>query len=213
MKFMKRLSVIISLALVVTIGGVFAAWNYSNGTATGITTTRELDMASITTTVEKGKITANSEGMTLIVDDESDVAGVLNPVAFKAMLRGAGSINITFTPDSSAEPTVQTNGIHMIATVTVSKDADATQWTADDNEQTLVDILAPNEEVDPETGKAKNVIDLGTTKTAEISADKIIKALLFCGGKPVILDTYQKNQEFKTAMSKYTINITISEAV
>ncbi|MBQ7236428.1 MAG: hypothetical protein IJX03_04665 [Clostridia bacterium] len=60
MKFMKKLSVIISLALVITIGGVFAAWNYSNGTATGITTTRALDMASITTTVEKGKITANS---------------------------------------------------------------------------------------------------------------------------------------------------------
>ena len=207
MKFMKRLSVIISLALVVTIGGVFAAWNYSNGTATGITTTRELDMASITTTVEKGKITANSEGMTLIVDDETDVAGVQNPVAFKAMLRGAGSINITFAPDSSAEPTVKNHGIHMIATVTVSKDADATQWTADDADKTLVDILAPNTE-----GNA-NVIDLGTTKTAEISADAIINALLFCGGKPVILDTYQKNQEFKVAMSKYTINITISEAV
>ena len=211
MKFMKRLSVIISLALVVTIGGVFAAWNYSNGTATGITTTRELDMASITTTVEKGKITANSEGMTLIVDDETDVAGVQNPVAFKAMLRGAGSINITFTPDSSAEPTVKNNGIHMIATVTVTKDADATQWKADDAvddaDKTLVDILAPNTE-----GNA-NVIDLGTTKTAEISADAIINALLFCGGKPVILDTYQKNQEFKVAMSKYTINITISEAV
>lgn len=206
MKFMKRLSVIISLALVVTIGGVFAAWNYSNGTATGITTTRELDMASITTTVEKGKITANSEGMTLIVDDESDVAGVENPVAFKAMLRGAGSINITFTPDSSAEPTVQNSGIHMIATVTVSQDADATQWTADDVDNTLVDILAPN------TEGGANVIDLGTTKSAEILADTIISALLFCGGKPVILDTYQKNQEFKAAMSKYTINITISEA-
>ncbi|MBE5734495.1 MAG: hypothetical protein E7347_05555 [Clostridiales bacterium] len=174
-------------------------------------------MASITTTVEKGKITANSEGMTLIVDDESDVAGVQNPVAFKAMLRGAGSINITFSPDSSAEPTVQNNGIHMIATVTVSKDADATQWKADDavndEDKTLVDILAPNEAIDPETEKPSNVIDLGTTKSAVISAEKIINALLFCGGKPVILDTYQKNQEFKAAMSKYTINITISEAV
>ena len=129
--------------------------------------------------------------MTLIVDDESDVAGVQNPVAFKAILRGAGSINITFTPDSSAEPTVQNNGIHMIATVTVSKDEDATQWKADDADKTLVDILAPNTVVDPE-GNA-NVIDLGTTKSAEILADTIISALLFCGGKPVILDTYQKN--------------------
>ena len=209
MKFMKKLSVIISLALVITIGGVFAAWNYSNGTATGITTTRALDMASITTTVEKGKITANSTGMTLIVDDDKSV----NPqtgTSFKAVLVGTGSINVTFTPDGSADPTVKQNGIHMIATVTVSKDADATQWKADDavndEDKTLVDILAPNTE-----GNA-NVIDLGTTKSAEILADTIISALLFCGGKPVILDTYQKNQEFKAAMSKYTINITISEA-
>ena len=204
MKFMKKLSVIISLALVITIGGVFAAWNYSNGTATGITTTRALDMASITTTVEKGKITANSTGMTLIVDDDKSV----NPqtgTSFKAVLVGTGSINVTFTPDDSADPTVKQNGIHMIATVTITKAEGTTQWTADDNANTLVDILAPN------TENNKNVIDLGTVMATEIEASKIIDALIFCGGKNVILDTYAKNQDFVKAMAKYTINVTISE--
>ena len=202
MKFMKRLSVIISLALVVTIGGVFAAWNYSNGTATGITTTRVLDMASITTTVEKGKITANSTGMTLIVDDAKSV----NPEtgkSFKAVLTGTGSINITFTPDTSAEPTVQANGIHMIAEVTVTQSEGAIQWTASNGQD--YDILIEN------TVDGKNIIDLGVTKIAEIEADTIIDALIFCGGEEVLLDTYKKNQDFVAAMSKYTINIKISE--
>ncbi|MBR2448639.1 MAG: hypothetical protein IKB30_00805 [Clostridia bacterium] len=210
MKFMKKLSVIISLALVITIGGVFAAWNYSNGTATGITTTRALDMASITTTVEKGKITANSTGMTLIVDDDKSV----NPqtgTSFKAVLVGTGSINVTFTPDDSADPTVKQNGIPMIATVTVTPAEGTTQWTADDVDKTLVDILAPNTELVPGTENKKNVIDLGTAKVVEIQAQQIIDALIFCGGKDVILDTYAKNQNFVKAMAKYTINITISE--
>ena len=210
MKFMKKLSVIISLALVITIGGVFAAWNYSNGTATGITTTRALDMASITTTVEKGKITANSTGMTLIVDDDKSV----NPqtgTSFKAVLVGTGSINVTFTPDGSADPTVKQNGIHMIATVTITKAEGTTQWTADDDANTLVDILAPNTELVPGTENQKNVIDLGTAKVVEIQAQQIIDALIFCGGKNVILDTYAKNQDFVKAMAKYTINVTISE--
>ncbi len=204
MKFMKKLSVIISLALVITIGGVFAAWNYSNGAATGITTTRALDMASTTTTVEKGKITANSTGMTLIVDDDKSV----NPqtgTSFKAVLVGTGSINVTFTPDDSADPTVKQNGIHMIATVTITKAEGTTQWTADDDANTLVDILAPN------TENNNNVIDLGTAKEVEIKAQQIIDALIFCGGKNVILDTYAKNQDFVKAMAKYTINVTISE--
>ena len=210
MKFMKKLSVIISLALVITIGGVFAAWNYSNGTATGITTTRALDMASITTTVEKGKITANSTGMTLIVDDDKSV----NPqtgTSFKAVLVGTGSINVTFTPDDSADPTVKQNGIPMIATVTVTPAEGTTQWTADDVDKTLVDILAPNTELVPGTENKKNVIDLGTAKVVEIQAQQIIDALIFCGGKNVILDTYAKNQDFVKAMAKYTINVTISE--
>ena len=154
MKFMKKLSVIISLALVITIGGVFAAWNYSNGTATGITTTRALDMASITTTVEKGKITANSTGMTLIVDDDKSV----NPqtgTSFKAVLVGTGSINVTFTPDDSADPTVKQNGIPMIATVTVTPAEGTTQWTADDVDKTLVDILAPNTETEYQSSSGK----------------------------------------------------------
>ena len=202
MKFMKKVSVIISLALVITIGGVFAAWNYSNGTATGITTTRALDMASITTTVEKGKITANSTGMTLIVDDDKSV----NPqtgTSFKAVLVGTGSINVTFTPDDAADPTVQQNGIPMIATVTITKAEDATTWTAEDGSQ--VEILAAN------TENNANVIDLGTVMTTEIEASKIIDALIFCGGKDVLLNTYTKNQDFVKAMGKYTININISE--
>ena len=99
----------------------------------------------------------------------------------------------------------------MIATVTVTPAEGTTQWTADDVDKTLVDILAPNTELVPGTENKKNVIDLGTAKVVEIQAQQIIDALIFCGGKDVILDTYAKNQNFVKAMAKYTINITISE--
>jgi len=65
---MKRLSAIIALALVITVGGVFAAWHYDRGEVS-LEITRTAIMASVQSDTAKGSIvvdhTANSIKVTL----------------------------------------------------------------------------------------------------------------------------------------------------
>ena len=57
---MKKLSVLIALVLCVTIGGVYAAWNYSQGTTASVDVSREINMAQVVTSGNKGTITATT---------------------------------------------------------------------------------------------------------------------------------------------------------
>ena len=115
---MKKLSTLIVLALIVTIGGVYAAWHYNRGQVS-LEISRSATMASIQSDTSKGTIsidqTANSgNGNTLkfLVDDTGTID-------WKADLVPSGSVWVKFTPAANADATVQANGIKMKATITI----------------------------------------------------------------------------------------------
>lgn len=194
---MRKLSAIIALALCVTIGGVFAAWHYNRGEVS-LEISRSATMASIQSDTSKGTIsidqTANSgNGNTLkfLVDD-------IDTIDWKAALVPSGSVWVKFTPAANADTTVRENGIKMKATVTISGD------------QTKYDGKSVF------TLKAQNTFTLNSTPTkdsVEITATQIADCLTFNEGTDVVLDSYDKNLAFETAMKSYIIVITISEAV
>lgn len=104
---MKRLSTIIALALVITIGGVFAAWHYSDSnTSTEIT--RSGTMASVVVDGTMGSIEvlkdSNGEArnnIKFLIDDPDEMDRV-------AELVPSGSAYIQFTPSATAENDVIT---------------------------------------------------------------------------------------------------------
>jgi len=156
-------------------------------------------MASIVATTSKGTITADTTGLTLLVDDDET-----DGKTHCAVLNITGGIGLTFTAAEGADADVASNGIAMKAVVTISKSLSAEQVTPDGG--TPVDILAVDENDD------NNVITIPKGLTGTITAEQLKGVLIFCGGQDVYLDTVAENQEFSEKMSQYTILITITEA-
>ena len=184
---MRKLSLLIAFAFMVTIGGVYAAWNYAQGATASVEITREINMAQVNTTSNKGTISATPHDVAFIVDD--DGTGT-----FTAKLVGTGNFDIKFTPSVGADATTISNGIKMIATVTLKTTSNA-----------LYEGDAPI------SLTSNNVIDI-TGGTASLTGNLTITQVLAAVEIPsVVLDTKAKNDAFHTALKDYTIVITISE--
>lgn len=93
---MKKLGIIVALALVVTISGTYAAWNYTvaNGNVADATATAGITLeAENTITVDSGTITVDiSPDFKISVDDDG---------THNAKLEITGSITISFTGSSA----------------------------------------------------------------------------------------------------------------
>ena len=202
---MKKLSTLIALALIVTIGGVYAAWSYAQGTTASSEITREINMAQVNTDSNKGTISVTPNNFAFLVDD-------INAVDYVAALTATGELAITFTPATGADASLADDGISMIATITVAKTAAATTYTGIDSTdaaQTVVPLAANT------TGNA-NVITItgnGVDGTTKITAAQILGALVFNEGKDIKLPTKADNDRYHNVLKDYTIKITISEVV
>ncbi len=104
---MRKLTAIIALMLVVTIGGVYAAWNYAQGAVSKIDAYLD-GVTKITekvVTTAKGNISVNSENLSITIDDANN--------DHVAELKVEGYITVTFTPNEGADEVVDQNGIKM----------------------------------------------------------------------------------------------------
>lgn len=200
---MKKLSTLIAIALIVTIGGVYAAWSYAQGSAASNEITREINMAQVNTDSNKGSIAATPNNFAFLVDDAGEKDYV-------AELVGTGELALTFTPAVGADASLATNGISMIATVTVTYvGTEAPTYTGIDKAGNPITVV-------PVKAATDNVIDItgnGVDGTTVITAAQIISALNFCEGKEVKLPTKASNDNFHNVLKNYTIKIVVSEVV
>ena len=211
---MKKLSVLIALVLCVTIGGVYAAWNYSQGNTASVNVSREINMAQVVTNGIKGTITATPQNnFAFLVDDIANDTpngdGTYTDEKYKAVLVGTGDILINFTANPGADQATKDNGIKMIATVTLSTNSqDGLKYTDPHTSSDVVPIAV-------KAGGNKIVLNdtdedgqPNITRQATITAEQIVSCLELAN---VILDTKAENDNFHTALKDYTIVITISE--
>ena len=202
---MKKMSLIISLALIVTIGGVYAAWVYPGTDASVATADKTLtgNMATVEWADSKGAIHVDSAKDTLSfhIDD----AG-----AYVPKVETFGNLEFYFDPADGVSTDIVDNGIDMIIEVTVEGGQQAYQG---------IQIF---------TAKAENTIKIlkGDTEKqadgtfrASISCAQIFECLTFLPDSngvstpnAVVLDTYQKNKDFEAALATYIITLTITEA-
>ncbi|MBO5927446.1 MAG: hypothetical protein J6Q32_01160 [Clostridia bacterium] len=209
---MKKLSVLIALVLCVTIGGVYAAWNYSQGTTASVVVSREINMAQVVTNGIKGTITATPENnFAFLVDDIANDTlnsdGTYTDIKYKAVLVGTGDIKINFTANPGADQTTKDNGIKMIATITLSA-KDGLKYTDPHTSQDVVPIAVKDGGNSIVLNDTDEDGQPNTTKEATITAQQIVDCLELAN---VILDTKAENDDFHTALKDYTIVITISE--
>ena len=209
MKFMRNLSLFVALALVITIGGVYAAWLYpaDNAMVSSATKTFTGNMTQVETQgTSKGEIYVDTttDTMKIFVDDGGE---------YKATPKAQGSIDIYFKPLDGVSDTIANSGIPLILTLTIT----GTQDTVTDDGEHAVKIF---------TAKTANTIDLGNGEKqtggthdgafkVTVSGQEILDLMDFCtdgeSDHTVTLDTLAENQAFGTALNTYTINLTISE--
>ena len=95
---MKRLSLLMALAMIITIGGVYATWNYQSGVIEGHhMAIGKIGLTEVKTDGSKGAITVTPT-VTMLIDDADD-----NHKPDE--LTVTGNITITYTP-SDEYPTL-----------------------------------------------------------------------------------------------------------
>lgn len=206
MKFFKKISMFIVMALIVTIGGVYAAWVYPSDDAKVGTVDKTFtgNMTQVSTqSTSKGNITIDtaSDDMKIFVDDTgSYVAGA----------QAQGDITVRFTPVDGVSDDIANNGIAMEANIYITGD----QTTIKDDGNHDVKIFTVT----------TSLFDLGNgtrqpdgSFTVTITGEQILACLAFCkdGAEDhtVTLDTLAENTAFGEALKTYTINVKIQEKV
>ena len=104
---MKKISILIALALIVTIGGVYATWNYENENSVAESHIHMgLNMAGYSAGLNaKGSIEMFYNGMSILVDDEDNNK--------QPEIKLTGEMIFIFTPYNNAAQTIKDNGIPM----------------------------------------------------------------------------------------------------
>ena len=185
---MKRLGAIIAIALVLTIGGVYATFNYAQGGAVSLeneTISKELE--GMTTTNAKGTITIKSNSFKITIDD---LGGDLHT---KGKFEGKTTIN--FKPATLADADVRTNGIKLKLTITVT----GNEYDDGGTTYKLFNISA-----DALAGVTLN-------NDAAINGDFEIDFAKYITVTEIYLSTPEKYTAYSEAFNGTTITFTISE--
>lgn len=185
---MKRLGAIIAIALVLTIGGVYATFEYAQGGVVSLENeTISKELAGMTDTTAKGTITIKSNDFKITIDD------------FNHNLKTAGRFEnkttINFTPAPLADADVRTNGIKLKLTINVTGneyvDGGTTYKLFNISEEALTGVTL--------NGGAKIINDFEINFADYITVTEIY------------LSTPEKYTAYSEAFNGTTITFTISE--
>ena len=183
---MKKLSTLIALALVVVIGGVYAAWNYAQGSVPSVP--KALDgQTKITDKVvdsqSKGNITVTPDNLSITIDDADN--------DHYAELTVSGYITVTFAANKGADEDVVNDGIALKYALSCS----GLQYLGDHIFEFSTEEVVLN--------------DGNPTKEIRIEASELGITLK----NDIYLPTVGDYDEFYTALHTGTLMITVSEYV
>lgn len=102
---MKKLGLIILMALVLTVGGVYATFNYAQADVQSASKTLNKGIAGTDTETPKGEIAINVDDFLLKIDDTTKT--------LKTGLTTQGNVKVTFTPKKGADGSVATGGVNL----------------------------------------------------------------------------------------------------
>lgn len=181
---MKKISLLIVLAMIVTIGGVYATWNYAQGQIESVDVTPTVTLTEKVVDTPMGAIAVDMSGVEIFIDDTNN--------DHKAELIVDGDIEITFTANDLAPADVKANGIAMEYTVAVT-----TPWEFNGTQIFTVS----SEALDVNNGNA--------TFTATIPAAELMNAITLAD---ISLPTVADYDAFESVLANGEITITVGEA-
>lgn len=107
---MKKLSAIIAMATIMTVGGVYATFNYAQNPTQAATGEILPTISGTVTESSKGKIEINST-FKVTIDDLGVIGGGTN--SYYTGMKTGGVFKVSFTPNPGADADVRDNGIKL----------------------------------------------------------------------------------------------------
>lgn len=196
---MKKLSLLVALCLLITVGGVYATWNYAQNEVItdGKGFIESIHLTEMTTPSSMGSLTVDTSGATVVVDDGGH---------YKPEMIGNGEIVVTLAPndaapleDRGAKPVQLTIGFNP-------------EWTY--NEKPVleyVDVAKTTIMLEPKTaseGGRMTVVPNGELNSYQWVVDiaEVISLLQF--EQSIAISTPALYNEFVTIMARGNISIT-----
>lgn len=207
---MKRLGIVAALALVVTVGGVYATWNYANKDVETATATYKVSLSGLGTETQKGSLKVVGSSHNLKVDD---IGG------YKAGLvcDAAGKFTVTFEAKSAADGVAQDvidNGIHLKWYVECVLNSNVTDVNGD-GEVTYLDLQYKNTPVFA-VDSSETIIDRqdyttksGSTFTYEIPVSEVMAKLTL---GDFVLDERSEYDAFEDVLELCTFHVHVLES-
>lgn len=190
---MKKLSLIMAMVLIATIGGVYAAWQYAEGAPTSAHRDITITLEDPQLTTAKGTLTYVEDNLLMRIDQESSVS-------WNAVLKITGSVTFKYTKATGVGASDDTVDLQMKLTL-----IDANGTYLGEKILTLKDGSTDVTEVD---GIAVGTTDAGTGLLT-IQGSKIAEYLKL--GATFNLPTYADYQAFNTALGAPVLKIQVSE--
>lgn len=195
---MKKISILIVLMLMITIGGVYATWTYTQTTDVA---DEAVNMAMNLTDV----VYAGSYGTYKV--DRTSVELTIDPktgTTHTTALQITGNIVVTFTPATHAPVEIKEDGVDSTFTITLSNNS----WTFDDDtedETPARNIITLNHNGAHKIAWTKQA---DGTFTYTISAAELAEHIVLT---EFVLDTKAKYDLFNAALANGQIIFTVSD--
>ena len=213
MKNVSKLGFISLLCLVLVIGGVFATWNYAQGSVSSVSDTATIGLTGIGTDSEKATISIVQNGVSVQIDDDNN--------DYRGELVIAGTIDIVVTIKAGADQDAYENGITV--KIDLTEDFGDYAFAADASGAAGASkdvILLTSTSLTITKGTANGWVrtdDGGTVKfTYTLTTAKLNELITLAKTGDLVnvyLPTKANYDEFSAYLSGKTVTLTASEAV
>lgn len=188
---MKKFGAIIALATFLTVGGVYATFNYAQGGVNEASSDMSLGISDVVNNTEKGAITIDTD-FKITVDDDGYVNN--NKVHnYTTCMTTTGSFVVNFTPQTGADAEVRDYGIVLEMTVEIT----GTNTYAGET------ILTTN----GLSTDGKMTLNNGQ----KIKGDYTVDLASVFAITPIELKTHEEYDNYKAALNTINVKITIGE--
>ena len=190
---MKKLGLLIGLAICVTVGGVYATWTYTQNTdVADETVNMTMNLTDVAYSGSYGTYKVDITGLTLTIDPKPGTTHTTSLVA-------EGAIVLKFTPNSVAPEEIKQNGVESTFKFGLSNPS----WKYDGQDI----VTLKHSEAEAFTWGAPGVDGVFTHTIPASEIGDHIELTEF------VLDTKAKYDAYNTALGQGQITITVSDGV
>ena len=206
-----KLALLAFLSTVITVGGVYATWTFSQGPTTGANTTVNVAMTGVNSETEKGTLSVTvmgAGGFTLSVDDSNN--------DHYPEIKKEGVITITFTPSPTASDDIKTKGIDVQCVLSYApyENGPATladwKYPATNEGVQIFEIQQPTILLEKEDATNVNGVFTWEIGKDDLSLN-LVDIDLTDAFKGTLIDTLDKYNAVNTELAKGHFVLTVSE--